>query len=637
MITLERPAYYDSKRYNEYCGLSTDDKTTISAYNGDEFYEINTGKYYKYNQVSSEWVEQPEDTAAIDTGLPPITNETSGHFLSNDGNVTHWREFASADFIIILTESLEQDGVYTADKTWVEIKDAFDAKENIAVSVGNGNTRLPLMVAEITDNGDAGFTFGHTKVQTGGQIVATRMIQYSHSSSGDMWSDADTEADLSAYLPLEGGTMNGPLFLSGDPTNDSHAATKKYVDSRTLEVVFRQHESAGVTTTTDIGEITNAILNKRLVYATLDGDTYNVSASSAAEVSFSRVDAEREELTTISYSSTSHAWTKRTNKYLPTTGGTMLGSINMGENAITNVQKIHVDGTAPIYIGPTIEQGVSAPRLVGSTSGEAAFVKASSQSEYVPVAVGTPTLLDHAVNLRQLTQEVLADAPTADGCIANKKYVDDCVAQKVPLVSAKPGELKAYLQNGTKPDVCLVSDAGGAQCIARYTSGGHLIDTHAPTGDNQLANKKYVDDKLAAYSNVSGSLQIAGDLTVNGSAAVIKAPVNNVDIPNKGYVDTQINSAVADTVRKQSVEVGANSSVNVTLSNGVYLVTTSDNAHGGLTCVAVYPDGETITGLVNLNGWKCEKITNGKGINLTNVVGTSMTVYITLIGEGTYR
>lgn len=59
MITLERPAYYDSKRYNEYCGLSTDEKATISAYNGDEFYEINTGKYYKYNQVSNEWVEQP--------------------------------------------------------------------------------------------------------------------------------------------------------------------------------------------------------------------------------------------------------------------------------------------------------------------------------------------------------------------------------------------------------------------------------------------------------------------------------------------------------------------------------------------------------------------------------------------------
>lgn len=28
---------------------------------------------------------------------------------------------------------------------------------------------------------------------------------------------------------------------------------------------------------------------------------------------------------------------------------------------------------------------------------------------------------------------------------------------------------------------------------------------------------------------------------------------------------------------------------------------------------------------------------SGKGINLTNIVGTSMTVYITSIGEGTYR
>lgn len=74
MITLERPAYYDSKRYNEYCGLSTDDKATISAYNGDEFYEINTGKYYKYNQVSNEWVEQPTSGGGGGGSVPkPLT------------------------------------------------------------------------------------------------------------------------------------------------------------------------------------------------------------------------------------------------------------------------------------------------------------------------------------------------------------------------------------------------------------------------------------------------------------------------------------------------------------------------------------------------------------------------------------
>ena len=629
MITLERPAYFDAYRYAEYNGLSDDDKSTIEAYNGDKFYEINTGKTYKYNEASGEWIEQPDATTAVDTGLPPITDETAGHFLSNDGSVTHWREFASADFIIELTR--EAQGHYTADKTYVEIKAAFDGKENIAVQYDS--SRLPLINAQFVNNGSkAGFTFGYTQVQTGGQRVVTRAIQYNHDEDGDNWEDADDEANLSEYLPLSGGAMEGPLTLAGDPTNDSHASTKKYVDSRTLEVVFRQHESAGVTTTTEIGVITNAILNKRLVYAILNGDTYNVSASSAAEVSFSRVDAEREEVTTISYSSTDRAWTKRTNKYLPTTGGTMSGSINMGENAIINVQKIHVDGTAPIYIGPTIEQGVSAPRLVGSTGGEAAFVKASSHSEYVPLSVGNPTQNSHAVNMGFLAGEALADQPTQPHQIANKDYVDSCTSKCVQAVTSQAGILKAYLQNGLKQDVCVVSDAGLVSSIARYTAKGHLIDQGTPTENNHLTNKLYVDNVVKA-GVFSGNVQVGGDLTINGTASVLKPPTQDVDIPNKGYVDASLN----DVVRKIKVTVSGNSSVNVPLSNGVYLLTVADNGHGGLVCVSVYPDGVTISGLVNLNGWTCTRTTGENSVTLKNTVASNMDVYITSIGEGTYR
>ena len=630
MITLERPAYFDAYRYAEYDGLSDDDKSTIEAYNGDKFYEINTGKTYKYNEASGEWVEQPDITTAVDTGLPPITDETAGHFLSNDGSVTHWREFASADFIIELTR--EAQGHYTADKTYVEIKNAFDSKENIAVKYDS--SRLPLINAQFVNNGSkAGFTFGYTQVQTGGQRVVTRAIQYNHDEDGDNWEDADNEADLSEYLPLEGGVMNGPLTLAGDPTNDSHAVTKKYVDNRTLEVVFRQHESAGVTTTTDIGEITNAILNKRLVYATLSGDTYNVSASSAAEVSFSRVDAEREEVTTISYSSTDRAWTKRTNKYLPTTGGAMSGNINMGENAIINVQKIHVDGTAPIYIGSTVESGATnAARLTGVAGGGAAFVKANTQGDYATVSVGTPTQSSHAINMGYLVQDVIADQPTQPHQIANKDYVDSCTSKCVQAVTSQTGVLKAYLQNGPKQDVCVVSDSGLNSSIARYTAKGHLIDQGTPTENNHLTNKLYVDNAVKA-GVFSGNVQVGGDLTINGTASVLKPPTQDVDIPNKGYVD----ASLSDVVRKNRIGVSGNSSVNVPLSNGVYLLTVADNGHGGLVCVSVYPDGVTISGLVNLNGWTCTRTTGENSATLKNTASSNMEVYITSIGEGTYR
>lgn len=128
MITTTRPAYYDALRYAEYCGLSTDAKATIDAKNGDQFYEIDTTKYYRYSVTSNEWIEQPDDTTAVDTGIPPMTSETAGYFLSNDGNVTHWQTVASKNFVVRLTANA--DSTYVADKTFVEIKTAYDKSQN---------------------------------------------------------------------------------------------------------------------------------------------------------------------------------------------------------------------------------------------------------------------------------------------------------------------------------------------------------------------------------------------------------------------------------------------------------------------------------------------------------------------------
>lgn len=631
MITLERPAYYDSNRYSEYNGLSTDDKATIKAYNADKFYEIDTGKTYRYNEASNEWIEQPDPTAAVDSGIPPITSETSGHFLSNDGNVTHWQTIGAENFVIQLTEHTAQD-TYTADKTWVEIKAAYDAKQNIVVRVDS--SEFQLMSAQFANNGNkAGFTFGYTEIQTGGQRVVTRAIQYSHDEDGDNWSGSDHEADLSGYLPLEGGIMNGALTLAGEPQEDNHASTKKYVDDRTLVVTFRHDQTAGLLTQTTIQEITQAILAKRLVYATLNGDTYNVSASSAAEVSFSHVDALNKQVSTISYNSLDSTWSKQTNNYLPTIGGTMTGNIDMGANAITNVQKIHVDGAAPIYIGSTVESGATnAARLTGVAGGGAAFVKANKQSEYATVSVGDPTQNSHAVNMGFLAGEALADQPTQPHQITNKEYVDSCTGKCVQVVDSPNGVLKAYLQNGSRQDVCVVSDAGLSSSIARYTAKGHLIDQGTPTENNYLTNKQYVDN-VAKAGNFSGNVQVGGDLTINGTASVLKPPTQDVDIPNKGYVD----ASLSDVVRKAKVAVSGNSSVNVPLSSGVYLLAVADNGHGGLVCVSVYPDGVTISGLVNLNGWTCTRTTGENSVTLNNTVASNMDIYITSIGEGAYR
>lgn len=78
--------------------------------------------------------------------------------------------------------------------------------------------------------------------------------------------------------------------------------------------------------------------------------------------------------------------------------GLVDSDLNMNEHGIINAHRISTDGPAPLYLGATIEpSGTNAPRLTGVTDGSAAFVKADTQAEYVPLSVGTPTANNHAV------------------------------------------------------------------------------------------------------------------------------------------------------------------------------------------------------------------------------------------------
>lgn len=625
MITLTRPSYYDKHRYAQYCGLEKDDKLTISARNGDEYYEIDTAKLFRYNETSHEWIEQPSDTAPIDTGLPPMTSETVGHFLSNDGSVTKWQAIASKNFVINLTEQNAGQS-YTADKTWVQIKAAFDGQENLVVRI-NGS-EMPMMNASMANNGDATLVFGFTELVGNDGNVVNRAINYLHQGDEDTWTDI---AYTGEFIKRSGDKMGGALRVQESPTYEDEATSKKYVDARVLKVVFNRHSTAGIVSDTNIVDIDAAYIDGKIVIGELSGDIYALTYSSATSCVFSHVSGVTSG--TITYSD--GVWTQNTKELYTTSGGTMSGNIDMAAHNIINAQKIHIDGQANLYLGAVVEKsGTTGARLTGVVGGGAAFVKPDKSAEYTTLSIAPPTQATHAVTLGYLTNDILSDAPASDGCIANKKYVDDQVATRVPLQSANQGQIKAYVQNGNKSDVCLVSDGGMALCLARYTAKGHLIDQNVPTENNHLTNKQYVDTKVAQTGgNISGDLMVGGSLTINGTGSMMGTPTQNVDIVNKGYLD----ASMSDVIRKSSVTVGANSSVNVPLSNGAYLLIVSDDMHGGLVFVSVYPSGETINGLVNLNNWKCERISSGSGVTLTNSAASTMTVYITSIGEGTYR
>lgn len=150
---------------------------------------------------------------------------------------------------------------------------------------------------------------------------------------------------------------------------------------------------------------------------------------------------------------------------LPITGGTMQGNIDMGDHAITNVQEVELQSSGDgLYIGSVVQpNGTTGARLTGIAGGAAAFVKADSQSIYVPVSVGSPTQDKHA---------------------ATKEYVDTAISD-IPTSGITQEQADArYLQ------------------LSGGTMTGNLILNGAPTTDNQAATKEYVDSQITL--NITG-------------------------------------------------------------------------------------------------------------------------------------
>ncbi len=150
------------------------------------------------------------------------------------------------------------------------------------------------------------------------------------------------------------------------------------------------------------------------------------------------------------------------------TDGKATGDLDMNEHAIVNAHKISTDGVAPLYIGSTIEtSATNSPRLTATTAGEAAFVKADTQSTYVSVNIGAPTATSHATT---------------------KEYVDG----KVGAIQAS-----AILKSGGK-------------------MVGKLILRGEPTEVNEAATKDYVDGLLPDFTEADNG-KVLG--IVNGALA----------------------------------------------------------------------------------------------------------------------
>lgn len=146
--------------------------------------------------------------------------------------------------------------------------------------------------------------------------------------------------------------------------------------------------------------------------------------------------------------------TGRVNAKMDVAGGTFTGNVDMGSNDINNVQKIHVDGQAPLYIGSTIEAtGTNGPRITGTTAGEVSFVKADTQNTLININVAEPTAATHA---------------------ATKQYVDNAIAQAGGLPPATAADANKVLAVNAQ-GVAEWTEVHGGAFVVTITGGPQVV------------------------------------------------------------------------------------------------------------------------------------------------------------------
>ena len=407
-----------------------------------------------------------------------------------------------------------------------------------------------------------------------------------------------------------GFTMSGDINMSGnevigldDPSGDSSATSKKYVDDEIAKV-----------STGSGGGLDQATADGRYLQKTDASSTYETKTD-ASNTYLSKTDAS----STYAPVDASYTKSESDNKYslkgsggggggLSAFGFTMTGDIDMGSNKVLKLadpitpksaaNKEYVDNNflskhGGLILGNIAMSGQSITNLnpVPQNFNDAVTKKYVDDS--ISLAGGlsiTGITMQGDINMSGHNVIGLVD-PTNDDMAASKGFVESnfldlAGGTMVGDVDMGAYEIKNMLRTPTTDLSAVtkkwVSDEfptkqevlGGFTLTGALNLSGNEIyglpDT--PTTDNSAASKKYVDSKVTGGSGATGGLSdsgftMKGDINMGGYEVigVTSVPSFNNSLVNKKYVDDEvaavtrgISQAQADAryVKKTKITLG---------------------------------------------------------------------------------
>ncbi len=385
---------------------------------------------------------------------------------------------------------------------------------------------------------------------------------------------------VSSLVDTNGFTMSGDIDMSGnevigldDPSSDSSATSKKYVDD----------EIAKVST----GGLDQATADGRYLQKTDASTTYETKTD-ASNTFLSKTDA------TNTYAPVDAAYTKSESdtKYelkgatggeggLSASGFTMTGDIDMGSNKILKLadpitpksaaSKEYVDNNflskhGGLILGNIAMSGQSITNLnpVPQNFNDAVTKKYVDDS--ISLAGGLPITgitMQGDINMSGHNVTGLSD-PTNDDMAASKGYVDsnfldlaggamvgdiDMGGYEITNMLRTPTtDLSAVTKKWVSDEFPTKQEVLGGFTLtgALNLSGNEIYSLpDTPTTDNSAASKKYVDSKTTGGSGgglSDSGFTMKGDINMGGYEVigVTSVPSFNNSLVNKKYVDDEV-------------------------------------------------------------------------------------------------
>jgi hypothetical protein len=480
---------------------------------------------------------------------------------------------------------------------------------------------------------------------------------------GSTWNRQANLDDLSAlggdYVLKVGDTMTGTLVLSGAPTADLHAATKKYVDDTTAAAVSSIPWSAITGEPTTLGGygITDA--------QPLDGDLTAIANIAATSGLLRKIAANTWALDTATYitgnetitvtGDASGSGTTSITLTLATTG-VAAGSYGTA----SAVPTIAVDSKGRITSVSNTSIAIDASAVTSGTFANSRISSSSVTQHQAALTILESQISDGSLLARVAGNEtisgswtfnnpVVGQSPSAPSHFATKDYVDNVAAGINPHAAVRVATTANITLSGTQTIDGVAVSAGDRVLVKNQTSavdnGVYVVSagtwTRAPDFDGSPSNEVATGDLVFVEEGTSNS-NSSWVMVTPGTISVGVTPLNFSVFSRAG--DFEAGDGLTKTGNTFNVGTASSSRIVVNVDNidlaytgvapNTYASVTVD-AYGRVTGGSTSQTWSSISSTpTTLAGYG---ITDAQSLDadLTALAGISTTGFLVRTGSGT--